>query len=132
MNLEEKDIKGTKIKVGDTVKVYQRAASILPIFKIRKGDKKAYREIYENQYPNKKIEFKLYDGYEYILMVDGVPDAMEVSEMTSEKEVFSMPTERDVAAMNIKRGDQVICIGGEGYARGIFRYNANDLEVILK
>jgi len=125
------DIDGNQIKEGSIVTVSQFAQSIFHIEKIDEKDLYFYKTTLPHIYSNFDGEFtyKKYSDTEYIVCRDGKPFGMEIPEVINNKTVFMMSSEHDIPEMDVKKGDMVLCFGGEGYAAGVFRYDRNTLKL---
>ena len=139
MNTEMVDIKGRKIKSGDNVRIYQRAQSMFQFYTCKneqglKDNIKWIQTLYnKNKYfPNGEYTLKRFKGNEYIVYLNGKIFGLDSPEFIYEKTPFMMGSEHEIPEMNIKKGEKVLCFGGEGYAAGVFRYDANNMEVISK
>ena len=124
------DMHGKQIQLGDQVKIYQFAQSSFFILPFDDMDfVKQLNLNYEVEYPDKDIELVPY-GDEFMLMEGGKPSVMDTEASFTVKSPFMMSSEHDIPEMNVKKGDEVLCFGGEGYAAGVFRYHDYTLEVI--
>jgi len=137
MNTKMIDIRGRKIKSGDTVRIYQRAQSSFEFYTCK--DKKELEESIEwmntlygdnEYYPKGRYTLKQFIGNEYLVYLNGRPFGINNPEYIYEKTVYMMSSDHDVPEMNIKEGDKIPCFGGEGYAAGVFRYKANNMEIL--
>ena len=130
MNVEMLDRNGEKISLGDQVKIYQYAQSILFI---QPSNDPAFIENLNKHYdissPKNNLELIPY-GNEFMIVENGKPSVMEKDESFTVKSPFLISSEYDIPEMNVKKGDDVLCFGGEGYAAGVFRYDDYTLEII--
>jgi len=140
MNLNEVDIKGRKIKEGQRVKLYQRPLSFFTFYTCKnekdlKENECFIKAVFErnDMYPKGIYTLKHWKNDEYIVAFNGKPFGVQIgNDEIISKTVFPfmMESERDISEMNIKKGEKVLCIAGEGFVAGIFHYEPYNLKIL--